>query len=306
MTAVSQPKLTSIAEILERLAQEVAGQSNLRGDHPYAINEITVKKLLGEGYESLLKELEIRGYIRQGIDAVNPKVLTIELLAPSFEILQEWSRRRREARSEDERNRLNQADLDIPKLVDYFKPIKPDKEYAITPEKLNVLLEVESDSDARARLHYLTKAKYLKTDAYPHENQYEIEFLAKAVELAKEADKKVQEISPRQMTINGQKLDTRTRAIFELLSARPDDLETVARSYLWNMRSSNVKRVIRASQRELQRLVLLRGRDLSADLMGVVRLRLMGSMDVYEGGLPEDGILKGTLWKGRVGYEPWN
>jgi hypothetical protein len=55
--------------------------------------------------------------------------------------------------------------------------------YAITPDKLNPLLEVESDSEARTRLHYLAKAQFLKTEAYPHENQYEIEFLAKAVEL---------------------------------------------------------------------------------------------------------------------------
>jgi len=104
------------------------------------------------------------------------------------------------------------------------------------------------------------------------------------------------------------KIDLRNLRNYELLSpeTRPEDLETVARSYLWNMMHSKVKRVARGSQRELQHLILLRGKDLPADLCQLAKLRLTGFTGTYEGELPENGVSKGEPWRATINYEPFD
>jgi hypothetical protein len=186
---------------LLKLVDEVKNQTgnHLRRGYAYNINEVTAENLLGPEYASTLTRLH--RYIKQGIDPQNPKVLTLVFLESALEVMQEWQDLRKNALLKGERNRTRQAKFDIHKLIDYFKPIKTGKEYAITPDKLNVLLEAKRPEEVMYRLESLFKLQYLKSEPAPHEGQYGLEFLAKAIELAKEAEQPTRKVH-RQLSVD--------------------------------------------------------------------------------------------------------
>ena len=77
-----------------------------------------------------------------------------------------------------------------------------------------------------------------------------------------------------QITIDGQKVDLRNRDNWILVTADIKEVENVAASYLHQLRNEPTKRVRRACLVQLQRLMLLRGKEINRDLYGSICLRL--------------------------------
>jgi hypothetical protein len=77
-----------------------------------------------------------------------------------------------------------------------------------------------------------------------------------------------------QLTIDGREIDLRNVVNASLVSARVEDVENVAHSYLHQFRSSPTKRQRRRLTCELQRVLTLRGKDVSHPLYGSICLRL--------------------------------
>jgi hypothetical protein len=73
-----------------------------------------------------------------------------------------------------------------------------------------------------------------------------------------------------QITINGKEIDLRNRAWFDIVSAQIKDLEFVVANLLIQLTEEPTKRVQRACTCMLQRILLLRGRDLNRELYGAV------------------------------------
>ncbi len=65
----------------------------------------------------------------------------------------------------------------------------------------------------------------------------------------------------RQVTIEGKEIDLRNGANHEILGARIEDLASVTKSYLSNLRNDPEPKVRRASQIRLHKVLLLRGGD---------------------------------------------
>lgn len=90
----------------------------------------------------------------------------------------------------------------------------------------------------------------------------------------------------RQLTVEGREYDLRNMVNYELMVARTEDVEAVAKSYLFNMNHERNKKVFRACQRELQRVLLLRGKDLSMVLLDDIKLKLAGYLTEVWADLP--------------------
>jgi len=78
----------------------------------------------------------------------------------------------------------------------------------------------------------------------------------------------------RQITVQSREIDLRNRANFDLVVARIEDVEDVAESYLTQLRSKPTKKQRRACTCQLQRILLLRGAELSRWLYGSISLRI--------------------------------
>ena len=78
----------------------------------------------------------------------------------------------------------------------------------------------------------------------------------------------------RQVTVEGKQIDLRNRANFDLLKAAIQDVENVAHSYLHQFAQDPTKRQRRRLTCELQRVMTLRGQELSRSLYGSICLRL--------------------------------
>jgi len=91
----------------------------------------------------------------------------------------------------------------------------------------------------------------------------------------------------RQITIDAKHLDLRNGATYEVLAATPEALNIVAESYLNNIKTSSVKKVKRACQRELHRMILLRSSDLTPEILEEARFTLTGILRTLWQQLPE-------------------
>ncbi len=78
----------------------------------------------------------------------------------------------------------------------------------------------------------------------------------------------------RQLTIEGKEIDLRNRANFDLVNADIRNVENLARSYMHQFRTRPTKRQRRRLICELDRLMLLRGQELSRPLYDSICLRL--------------------------------
>ncbi len=298
-----------LLEAFQKLGNEIGG--HLREGKAYPINEKTLESLLGKDYDELINQMYLAEYITPGIDEMKDNIFEIWFTSTGLTALKQRSKQIQEDKLATQRLQVEQATVDAKLLTQRFRPKKPDETIKATCEKLHELLGESTESTLEDRLDRLFTSKFCAANI-SGQGEYEITFFTKSVELAAEQEKPPRLVSRQKTVVDDEgvrhKIDLTNLRNYELLSekTRPEDIETVARSYLWNMMHSKVKRVARGSQRELQHLLLLRGGVLPADLYQLANLRLQGFTGTYEGELPENRISKGQPWRATVSYEPYD
>jgi hypothetical protein len=179
--------------------------------------------------------------------------------------------------------------------------LKPDHEYAITQEKLASLLGSKDEQETTYRLAGVHELGYLKTEPYAAGDEYALSFATRAGELGGEPKQ-----PHRQITVDSVHVDLRNRANFDLANADIKDIETVAYGWLHEFRTATNKRVKRAAELQLQRVILLKGRKISRALYETIDLRLRGQLDAVPDDAVSDTPTGGPMLQVRVSHEPWN
>jgi hypothetical protein len=121
-------------------------------------------------------------------------------------------------------------------------------------------------------------SKPLPTPEYPHPTPdvHWINVKPRTLEKlkAQTREKPGPKTNATQLTIQGREIDPRNRANLDLIVADIENVENLAHSYLHQFRSEPTKRQRRRLTCELQRVMTLRGQDLSRSLYGSICLRL--------------------------------
>jgi hypothetical protein len=267
---MTEEPVCDLLEAFQKLSNEIGGQ--LCEGKAFPINEKTLEQVLGEDYNELIEGMYSAEYIVPGIDEMKDNIFEIWFTSTGLAALKQRGKQIQEDRLATQKRQAEQAATDAKLLIRYFRPKKPDEAVKITLEKVGQVLAEPSEENLQKRLDLLYTTNYLAANLCG-KDEYEITFYTKGVELSREEPKPPRQVH-RQITIEGKQIDVRNRANFDLLNARIEDVENLSQSYLHQMRSQPTKRQRRRLTCELQRVMTLRGKDLSRPLYGSVCLRL--------------------------------
>lgn len=266
---------------LQALA-ELAGGKPI-AEKIYQVNQQTLIECLGEGYVKVVNRLLGKSWLVPGLDDVNPSVVEFCFEPEGIQKLQELKQQRVQETQASKEALEALASADAKHLTQHFRPKKPDEAVKVTLEKLHKLLGESTESTLEDRLERLYVTKYCAANLCG-ENEYEIVFLTKGVELSLEEmpqppTRPGVKTCGRQFTATQEdgtrvKYDTRIGRVFNILHADSEVLADVAYGDLNQFRNTQNKRVRRRLKAELRGMMLLRGRDLPRDLYGSVCLRL--------------------------------
>jgi hypothetical protein len=171
---------------LEKISREIGG--SLIADKDYQINQATLQKTLGENYDELIKGMFFAKLILPGLDELSNEIFDLSFTPYGLECLNQRTRQVHEQTLTTKTRQAEQATADAKLLLGYFHPKRPDETVKVTPEKLGQLLGETSGESLQRRLDLLYTTNYLAANICG-EDEYEIVFRTKGVELSREEPK---------------------------------------------------------------------------------------------------------------------